>query len=162
MQKKNQNTMFPTCTGHSEIKDVWKRFSMLLTLKLWTHFCEFLSQHIRVILLTQHDFWLAVGCQAHNTFHIWEAFCPYLEVVWRFEWRMFYIGLLKVRFILASQEVLKWAWPSMNGYRLLFTQIQTLPPKMHHKWKRNYWYCVQNNQWKIRGNQLPRKRSVEF
>ena len=30
-----------------------------------------------------------------------------LEVVWRFEQRTFYIGLLRVKFILACQEVLK-------------------------------------------------------
>ena len=44
-----------------------------------------------------------------------------------------------------------------NG--LLFIQIQSLPLSMNHKGERNYWYGVQNNQWKIIGDQLPTESS---
>jgi len=47
----------------------------------------------------------------------------------------FYTGSLRVKLILACAEVLKCAWPSMNRNMLLFNQIQTLPPSMHHKQK---------------------------
>jgi hypothetical protein len=53
----------------------------------------------------------------------------------RFKQRTFYIGSLRFKLILACQEVLNWVWPSMNLNTLLFHQIQTLPPSMHHKWK---------------------------
>ena len=36
---------------------------------------------------------------------------------------------------LACQEVLKWVWLPMNRNKLLFVQIQTIPPSMHHGWK---------------------------
>ena len=45
-----------------------------------------------------------------------------LEVVWRFERRTFYIGSLRVKLVLACQEVLKRVRLSMNLIRLLFTQ----------------------------------------
>ena len=44
---------------------------------------------------------------------------------------------MRVKLILACQNVLEWAWSSMNWNRLLFFRIQTLPPSMHHKWKGN-------------------------
>jgi hypothetical protein len=58
-----------------------------------------------------------------------------LEVVGSFERRTFYIGPLRVKLILACQEVLNWDWPSINQIKLLFIQIQPLPLNMHHKWK---------------------------
>ena len=59
-----------------------------------------------------------------------------------------HIGSFRVKLILPCQEVLEWVWPSMNQNRLLFTQIQTLPPSMHHKQEeRKHWRCIQNNQW---------------
>ena len=45
------------------------------------------------------------------------------------------IASLRIKLILACQEVGRWVWPSMNQNRLLFIQTQTLPPHMHHKWK---------------------------
>jgi len=44
-------------------------------------------------------------------------------------------GSLRVKNILACQEVLKWVWPSTNRNWLLFIQSQTLPPSIHHNWK---------------------------
>lgn len=41
-------------------------------------------------------------------------------------------------------------------------QIQTVTPRMHHKGKMNYWYCRQNNQWKITGEQLLIKSPIEL
>ena len=41
-------------------------------------------------------------------------------VVWRFEHRTFYISSLRIKLILACQEVLWWVWPPMNQKRLLF------------------------------------------
>ena len=53
-----------------------------------------------------------------------------------FQWNTFYISSVKVELTLVIQEVLKSLWPSNNWNRLLFIQIQTLPPRMHHqKWK---------------------------
>ena len=49
--------------------------------------------------------------------------------------RTFYINSWRVKLILVCQEVLKWVWLSMNRKRLLFIQIQTIPPTVHHKWK---------------------------
>ena len=31
---------------------------------------------------------------------------------------------------------------------------------MHHKVERNNWYCIQSNQWKIIGDQLPIESSI--
>jgi hypothetical protein len=56
--------------------------------------------------------------------------------VWRFEQGTFFIGSLRVKLILACQEVLGWVWPSMNRNGFLFVQIQTLLPlSKHPKWK---------------------------
>ena len=33
------------------------------------------------------------------------------------------------------KKVLKWVWPTRNRNRLLFIQIQTIPPSMHQKWE---------------------------
>lgn len=57
------------------------------------------------------------------------------EVVWRFDWRTFYVDSWKVKIILACQEVLKRICSSMTRNRLLFIQIPTLPSSMHHRWK---------------------------
>ena len=57
-----------------------------------------------------------------------------LEVVWRFERRTFFIDSMRVNLIWACQEVLKRVLPSMDQNRLLFIQVQALPPRMH-KWK---------------------------
>ena len=43
---------------------------------------------------------------------------------------------------MASQEVLKCVWPSMDPNRLLFIQIQTLPPSLHHTGKEAIGFCV--------------------
>ena len=56
-------------------------------------------------------FFLAVRYFVYNTFCDQEICGACLEVVWRFEWRTFYISSLKVKLILACQEVLKWVWP---------------------------------------------------
>ena len=46
-----------------------------------------------------------------------------------------YIGSLSVKLILASQEGLEWAWPSMIRNRLLIFQIQHYLWNIHHKGK---------------------------
>ena len=38
---------------------------------------------------------------------------------------------MRVKLLLACQEVLKRVWPSINRNRLLFIRIQTVPPRMH-------------------------------
>jgi hypothetical protein len=48
-----------------------------------------------------------VGCSAYNILNIWQVFITCVEVEGRFEQRAFYIGSLKVKLILACQEVLK-------------------------------------------------------
>ena len=60
-----------------------------------------------------------------------------------------HICSFRVKLILAYQEVLKRVGPLVNPNRLLFIQIQTLHPGLHHhRWKeRND--CMQNNCWKI-------------
>jgi hypothetical protein len=52
-------------------------------------------------------------------------------------------SMLRGKLILAFQEVLHWVWPSMNWNRLLFIQSQTLPSRMHHKWKEIIGYICQ-------------------
>ena len=48
----------------------------------------------------------------------------------------------------------------MSWNRLLFIQIHALPPSMHdHKWKEISHIILQNNQWKLKGDQLPQKKS---
>ena len=50
----------------------------------------------------------------------------------------------------------------MNQNRLLFIQIQTLITG--HAWqvRRYYELCMQNNQWKTIGDQLPMKSPIEL
>ena len=85
--------------------------------------------------LTLPNFWSGICCFACNTFHVQYFFGACLEVVmWRFEWRKFCIGSLKVKLILACQEELNWDWPSMSRNRLLFIRIQTLHSRMQQKW----------------------------
>ena len=48
-----------------------------------------------------------VVCFASNTLIVWQVFITCVEVEGRFEQRAFYIGSLKVKLILACQEVLK-------------------------------------------------------
>lgn len=56
------------------------------------------------------------------------------RVEWRFERRTFYIGSLRFKLVVASnQEVLNCVWPSVNRYWSLFIQTQTLPPNGNHK-----------------------------
>ena len=50
---------------------------------------------------------------------------------------------IEVKLNLACPEVLKRVWPSMNQNRLIFIQMQTLPPSMHHKWKLLIWHAKQ-------------------
>ena len=52
-------------------------------------------------------------------------------------------------------------WPSMNQNRFLIIQTQTLFG-MHHKWKENCRFCMQNNQWIIIGDQLTTKTPIEL
>jgi hypothetical protein len=47
----------------------------------------------------------------------------------------FYIGSIRVKLMLACQEVLKWVCSSMSWNRLLSMQIQRLPLSMHHEWE---------------------------
>ena len=47
-----------------------------------------------------------VVCFASNTLNVWQVFITCVEVEGRFEQRAFYIGSLKVKLILACQEVL--------------------------------------------------------
>lgn len=70
-----------------------------------------------------------------NTFHICYIFGACLEVEGVFEQRTFFTNLVRVKLILADPEVLEWVRPSMNRSRLLFIQIKTIPPSMHHKSK---------------------------
>ena len=48
-----------------------------------------------------------------------------------FERRSFYINSVSFKLDLVPKSV----WPTMNSNRLLFIQIQNLPPSIHHKWK---------------------------
>jgi hypothetical protein len=47
------------------------------------------------------------------------------------EQRTIYMGQLRVKLILACQEVLKWVWSSKNRNRLLFIQNQILPHEIY-------------------------------
>ena len=55
------------------------------------------------------------------------SFGACLDVVWRFNQTTFYIGTSRVKLILASQDVSKWVWPSMNQDRLLSIQFKHSP-----------------------------------
>ena len=44
----------------------------------------------------------------YKTFRVWLVFGACLEVMWRCEQRTLYIGSVRVKLILACQEVLKW------------------------------------------------------
>ena len=107
--------------------------------------------------------WFLVGSWLLlKAFHVCYIFGACLEVEGVFEQRTFFISLVRVKLILACPEVLKWDRSSMNRNRVLFVQIQTLRPSMHHKWKKHYWYHMQNYQWEIIGDQLLAKRSSEL
>ena len=66
---------------------------------------------------------------------------------------------IRIKLILACQEVLKRDWPSMNQSRPLFIQIQTLNPSMRHKWKETTdIVCKTTNkisQWKNSQQKVP-------
>ena len=96
--------------GHSDTKIDLSSNSTWLFLRSWL-FC--IHQH----LLCSVSFWCMLG----GIVKIWT--------------RTFYIGSLRVKLIMACQEVLNWVWLSMNPNRLLFIQTQTLPLSIHHKWK---------------------------
>ena len=55
---------------------------------------------------TQDDFWSEVGSLAYNTFHVGQICGACLGVVWRFRQTTFYFGSLRVKIILACQQVL--------------------------------------------------------
>ena len=57
--------------------------------------------------------------------------------MWRFERRTFYTGSLRVKLILACQEVQKMSLALKEPYEIgfLFIHFQTLPPSMDYKWK---------------------------
>ena len=85
-----------------------------------------------VILLTQHGCWSGVGCFAYNTFQVQRDFLVHTrrkcgawmkDILYRI-----------VEGQIPCQEVLAWVWASVNWNRLLFIQIQPLPPSTHHKW----------------------------
>ena len=50
----------------------------------------------------------------------------------------------------------------MNPNRLLFIQIQTLLPSLHHKRKEAIGFCVKNTQFKIIRDQLPMNSTIEL
>ena len=72
----------------------------------------------------------------HTTLSRFSFFGARLELVWKFEQQTFHIGSLRVKLILASQEVLKWVWPSVSQYIMWF--IQTSTPTPRHALK-TYW-----------------------
>jgi hypothetical protein len=57
--------------------------------------------------------------------------------MWRFERRTFYTSSLRVKLILACQEVQKMSLALKEPYEIgsLFIHFQTLPPSMDYKWK---------------------------
>lgn len=54
----------------------------------------------------------------------------------------------------------KMSLPLIEQNRLLFIEIQPLPPRIHHKWKETLEVIMQNNQWNIIGDQLPTKSTI--
>jgi hypothetical protein len=44
---------------------------------------------------------------------------------------------------LACLEMLKWVWPFMNQYRMVFVQTSTPPPHMHQKLTKHGRFCKQ-------------------
>ena len=120
-----------------------------------------IRQHVlllQILEFSSNSTWLLIRSWLFWIQHLPSSvsFGACLEVVWRFEQRTFYIGSLRVELVLVCQEVPKWVWPSVNQNRLLFMQIQTLPPRMHHKWK-----IIINIVWKIMEDQLPTKSPNE-
>jgi hypothetical protein len=65
--------------------------------------------------------------------------------------------ILYFKLILACQEVLDWVWPSMNQNRLLFVQIQILPPSMHQKRKESIDIVCKTTNRNSYGNNSQRK-----
>ena len=54
----------------------------------------------------------------------------------------------------------KLSWPSINQNKLLFIQIQTLSPSMHHKWKEII--NLFSNQRKIISGPTPNESPIEL
>ena len=64
------------------------------------------------------------------------------EIVCAIKWGATYFSSLRAQLILAPLGMPKWAWPSVNWYRMFFVQTSTLPqhaPKIYRS-------CMQKNQ----------------
>ena len=73
------------------------------------------------------------------------------EVVFEFEWRPTYFGLVRAKLILAPLGMLIWVRPSISRYRMFFIQTSTLLPSMQNM------DCVV-----CKTTQLPTKSHVEL
>ena len=62
--------------------------------------------------------------------------------------KTFYLSSLSIKLMLACQEVLKWDCPPCTNKGCLCSNLHTTS-KHAPQVKRNYWSCMQNNQWKI-------------
>ena len=67
---------------------------------------------------------VSFGCMLGGMLEVWMKY-----ILHRF---------IEVKLLLAYEEVLKWASPSMNQNRLLFIQFQPLPRSMHN----NFWMQI--------------------
>ena len=60
------------CTIHQPSIDIFEAFDEVrkIMFLLNSHLCIFISSSYESSSLTQHEFWLGVGCFVYNTFHV--------------------------------------------------------------------------------------------
>ena len=109
--------------------------------------------------LTQYDFWLGAGCFTV----VCLGFGAYLRVVWKCDWRTFYIGSSRVKLILACQQVLKWVHPATNQKVDLHSHSSnTTSENARHTWKETIEFVCRTTNGKVKGHQLPTKVSLSW
>jgi hypothetical protein len=76
--------------------------------------------------------------------------------------KKFYFGSCRVKLILACQEVLKWVWPFMNRYRMVFCSNLHTTPRMHQKLTKHGRFCKQNNQLPTKNHDVLEDYSIDY
>ena len=96
-------------------------------------------------------------------------FGKFLVHAWRqcedFEQRISYIGSLRIKLILACQEMLTCVNLALTEQKKVALRSNSITSSeyMDHKWERVViTIACKNNQWKIIGNQLPMNSPIEF
>ena len=73
------------------------------------------ENNLKTIELSFNSIELFVCWFAHNTFHVWEVlWCMLGGSQVEVEWITFFISPLRVKLVLACQELLKWVWTDVR------------------------------------------------